>query len=360
MLSQESDIYEDSGLDTNTYFSESSVVANTLLPNTIGLSSNTFDLNSPYFPSLNREILPTYDIRSINNAFTAKRPFETERSEKPELLLLSQPARNHRARYKTEGSRGAVKDRSGRGFPIIKLKGYSKSPVKLRCYIGHDDKIGEPHLFYQASKIIGKHLTPCQVKKIEGIKVVEMELLPENGMQTVVNCIGIVKERNFDVQRKASVLRKKHLFLNEQHGLLEKRSTCCRLVFCCYIPETSETLQTISDPIICTQVLGSPEIHKMSTNRSHVNGGEDLFVIGRNFTKDLKVIFEHESSWRQVVEPEAEYVTQNHFICKIPPFAGPLNHASSAKVLIKVRCGEKCSESASFLYLRNRSISSFI
>lgn len=34
--------------------------------------------------------------------------------QQPELKILSQPARNHRARYRTEGSRGAIKDRMGR------------------------------------------------------------------------------------------------------------------------------------------------------------------------------------------------------------------------------------------------------
>lgn len=35
-------------------------------------------------------------------------------NQEPELRILSQPARNHRARYRTEGSRGAIKDRMGR------------------------------------------------------------------------------------------------------------------------------------------------------------------------------------------------------------------------------------------------------
>ena len=38
-----------------------------------------------------------------------------------QLLILAQPESQHRARYQTEGSRGAVKDRSGNGFPIVKV-----------------------------------------------------------------------------------------------------------------------------------------------------------------------------------------------------------------------------------------------
>lgn len=37
------------------------------------------------------------------------------------LSIVSQPEQQHRARYQTEGSRGAVKDRTGNGFPIVKV-----------------------------------------------------------------------------------------------------------------------------------------------------------------------------------------------------------------------------------------------
>ena len=42
---------------------------------------------------------------------------------KVSLSISKQPERQHRARYQTEGSRGAVKDRSQHGFPTIQLKG---------------------------------------------------------------------------------------------------------------------------------------------------------------------------------------------------------------------------------------------
>ena len=38
-----------------------------------------------------------------------------------ELCILTQPEQQHRARYLTEGSRGAVKDRSQQGYPVIKV-----------------------------------------------------------------------------------------------------------------------------------------------------------------------------------------------------------------------------------------------
>lgn len=53
----------------------------------------------------------------------------TSRDGKCQLQILAQPEQQHRARYQTEGSRGAVKDRSGNGFPIVKLTGYNKPTV---------------------------------------------------------------------------------------------------------------------------------------------------------------------------------------------------------------------------------------
>lgn len=41
---------------------------------------------------------------------------------KVELSLVLQPEEQHRARYQTEGSRGAVKDRSGLGHPTVKVE----------------------------------------------------------------------------------------------------------------------------------------------------------------------------------------------------------------------------------------------
>lgn len=45
----------------------------------------------------------------------------TSRDGSVSLQILSQPEQQHRARYQTEGSRGAVKDRTGNGFPVVKV-----------------------------------------------------------------------------------------------------------------------------------------------------------------------------------------------------------------------------------------------
>lgn len=56
------------------------------------------------------------------------------RDGKAQLQIITQPEQQHRARYQTEGSRGAVKDRSGNGFPVVRLNGYNK-PTTLQVNI---------------------------------------------------------------------------------------------------------------------------------------------------------------------------------------------------------------------------------
>lgn len=53
------------------------------------------------------------------------------RDGKAQLQIITQPEQQHRARYQTEGSRGAVKDRSGNAFPVVRLNGYNK-PTTLQ------------------------------------------------------------------------------------------------------------------------------------------------------------------------------------------------------------------------------------
>lgn len=157
-----------------------------------------------------------------------------------ELRIIKQPETHHRARYMTEGSRGTIKDRTGRGYPVIQLLGYNKSTVKLQCFIGHDQKIGDPHLFYQACEVSGK--TPYTFVKVDGINTIELDLLPKNNMQAVFDCMGILKERNVDVERKVLRNRRKSssahrpgVNATEEAKMIrntnKSRSTHCRMVF---------------------------------------------------------------------------------------------------------------------------------
>jgi len=85
------------------------------------------------------------------------------------------------ARYQTEGSRGAIKDRKGNGFPAVKLVGYDK-PATLQIFIGSDMGRVSPHMFYQACKVTGKSSTPCIEKKVEGTILIEIEFEPSKEM----------------------------------------------------------------------------------------------------------------------------------------------------------------------------------
>lgn len=123
------------------------------------------------------------------------------------LEIINQPEIQHRARYLTEGSRGAVKDQSGRGFPEIKvafythmlfnrcfqfwnsiisfillqLFGYNKAAT-LQVFVGNEAGKVQPHLFYQVCKVCGKHSAPCTERKIDGTVVLEYYLQPESDM----------------------------------------------------------------------------------------------------------------------------------------------------------------------------------
>lgn len=163
-----------------------------------------------------------------------------------QLQILAQPEQQHRARYQTEGSRGAVKDRSGNSFPIVRLQGYEK-PALLEVFIGTDVGRVAPHMFYQACKVSGKNSTPCTEKKEEGTMIIELELRPEQEMLVTCDCVGILKERNVDVE---------HRFPDQSSQRSKKKSTRCRMVFRTSITHedgTTEQLQVCSQPIICSE-----------------------------------------------------------------------------------------------------------
>ncbi|MEJ1276094.1 nuclear factor of activated T cells cytoplasmic calcineurin dependent 3 [Cricetulus griseus] len=118
-----------------------------------------------------------------------------------ELKIEVQPKTHHRAHYETEGSRGAVKASTG-GHPVVKLLGYSEKPINLQMFIGTaDDRYLRPHAFYQVHRITGKTVaTASQEIIIASTKVLEIPLLPENNMSASIDCAGILKLRNSDIE----------------------------------------------------------------------------------------------------------------------------------------------------------------
>lgn len=274
-----------------------------------------------------------------------------------ELKILVQPEQQHRARYLTEGSRGAVKDRKGTGYPAVKLFGYN-NPVTVQVFIGTDQGKAFPHLFYQASKVFGKSSTPCSERKIEGTSVLEIEMSPDKDMTISCDCVGILKERNVDVEHRLALLGGSHRS--------KKRSTRCRIVFRVKIPQNNgawEILQVASAPILCTQPPGVPEVSKKSLSECPIDGKMELFIIGKNFLKDTKVLFREvedysedeefeKVTWEKAVDPDKEYLQPTHLVCRVPPYRD-LDIIEPVNVQLLVYSGGKTSKPHPFTYLPN-------
>ena len=101
--------------------------------------------------------------------------------------------------------------------------------------------------------------------------------------------------------------------------------------------------------------LPSPEILKLSASTSDLKGGGELWIIGKNFQKDTKVVFCHsiagkkEPLWTKLTEPEQEYFHQTHLITQIPPFYN-LDTQDDVEVSVFIKCGEKLSDPLPFTY----------
>ncbi|XP_040298796.1 nuclear factor of activated T-cells, cytoplasmic 3 isoform X4 [Herpailurus yagouaroundi] len=160
-----------------------------------------------------------------------------------ELKIEVQPKTHHRAHYETEGSRGAVKASTG-GHPVVKLLGYNEKPINLQMFIGTaDDRYLRPHAFYQVHRITGKTVaTASQEIIIASTKVLEIPLLPENNMSASIDCAGILKLRNSDIE------------LRKGETDIGRKNTRVRLVFRVHIPQPNGkvlSLQTASIPVEC-------------------------------------------------------------------------------------------------------------
>ncbi|KAG9479146.1 hypothetical protein GDO78_012684 [Eleutherodactylus coqui] len=203
-----------------------------------------------------------------------------------ELRIDVQPKSHHRAHYETEGSRGAVKASTG-GHPIVQLHGYLESePLTIQLFIGTaDDRLLRPHAFYQVHRITGKTVSTTSHETIvSNTKVLEIPLLPENNMKAIIDCAGILKLRNSDIE------------LRKGETDIGRKNTRVRLVFRVHIPQANGrtlTLQAASNPIECSQRSAQelPLVEKQSIDSFPVTGGKKMIVSGHNFHQDSKVIF---------------------------------------------------------------------
>nr|KAF6423199.1 nuclear factor of activated T cells 1 [Rousettus aegyptiacus] len=237
-----------------------------------------------------------------------------------ELRIEVQPKSHHRAHYETEGSRGAVKASAG-GHPSVQLHGYGESePLTLQLFIGTaDDRLLRPHAFYQVHRITGKTVSTTSHEAIlSNTKVLEIPLLPENNMRAIIDCAGVLKLRNSDIE------------LRKGETDIGRKNTRVRLVFRVHIPQPDGrtlSLQVASNPIECSQRSAQelPLVEKQSTASCPVVGGKRMVLSGHNFLQDSKVIFVEKAPdghhiWEMEAKTDRDLCKPNSLVVEIPPF----------------------------------------
>lgn len=108
-----------------------------------------------------------------------------------------------------------------------------------------------------------------------------------------------------------------------------------------------------------------PEICKKSLVSSPAEGGLEMFIVGKNFLKDTKVVFQRRKAplgasgssktsvnaipWEQTVIPDKEYLQQTHLICTVPPYVSQDIVEPIVVQIFIVSAGKK-SETHNFTY----------
>ncbi|XP_062245067.1 nuclear factor of activated T-cells, cytoplasmic 3-like [Platichthys flesus] len=236
-----------------------------------------------------------------------------------ELRMEVQPKSYHRAHYETEGSRGSIKASTG-GHPVVKLSGYSEQPVDMLLFIGTaDDRYLRPHSFYQVHRVTGKTVTTTCQEKIMGYnKVLEIPLLPENHMSASIDCAGILKLRNADIE------------LKKGETDIGRKNTRVRVVLRVALPQPDGRmlwLQTTSNPVECSQRSGQelPQVESFSPAGCSVDGGEELLIIGSNISAQSRVVFQEKGpDGRSMWEMDGRVVTEkssgSSVVVEVPPY----------------------------------------
>ncbi|KAM9309209.1 nuclear factor of activated T-cells, cytoplasmic 1-like [Pholidichthys leucotaenia] len=236
------------------------------------------------------------------------------------LQIEVQPKSHHRAHYETEGSRGAVKALSG-GHPVVQLYGYMESePLTLQLFIGTaDDRLLRPHAFYQVHRITGKTVSTASHEVMQSnTKILEIPLLPENNMRAIIDCAGILKLRNSDIE------------LRKGETDIGRKNTRVRLVFRVHINQPNGrtvSLQTASNPIECSQRSAQelPLVDKQSVDTCPSTGGKMMLLSGLNFLPESKVVFVEKAQdghhlWETEAKVDKDSIKTNALVVEIPPY----------------------------------------
>ncbi|XP_061894249.1 nuclear factor of activated T-cells, cytoplasmic 2-like [Entelurus aequoreus] len=272
------------------------------------------------------------------------------KSSQYELVIQHQPRSHHRAHYETEGSRGPVKTPSG-GHPEVQLHGYQGTALLgLHVFIGTaDERLLKPHAFYQVHRITGKTVTtPSTERMVNGTKVLEIPLQPNNNMRAVIDCVGILKLRNVDIE------------LRNGETNMGRKNTRVRLVFRVHLPQPGGqlvSLQVASLPIECSQHSAQeiPIVNKQNMDRCSVLGGQIMFLTGQNFTCDSRVMFSEKTrDGLQIWEVEATVNRENShakvLVVEVPPYRDrTICHAAKVNFYV-INGRKKRSEPQHFIY----------
>ncbi|KAM8917742.1 nuclear factor of activated T-cells, cytoplasmic 2 isoform 1-T2 [Spinachia spinachia] len=267
-----------------------------------------------------------------------------------ELLIQQEPRSHHRAHYETEGSRGAVKTPNG-GHPEVQLRGYQgTAPLGLQVFIGTaDERILKPHAFYQVHRITGKTVTTASMESwMTGTKVIDIALEPKNHMKAMIDCVGILKLRNADIE------------LGNGETDVGRKNTRVRLVFRVHIPQPGGqvvSLQAASHPIECSQRSAQefPAVERQDLDRCSVLAGQQMVLTGQNFTSDSKVIFsEKTQDGKQIWEVEAtvdrDKTQANMLFVEVPPYRNrSISHPAKVNFYV-VNGKKKRSQPQHFIY----------
>ncbi|XP_003447556.1 nuclear factor of activated T-cells, cytoplasmic 4 isoform X1 [Oreochromis niloticus] len=273
-----------------------------------------------------------------------------------ELRIEVQPRPHHRAHYETEGSRGAVKA-APTGHPVVKLCGYTeRKPLSLQVFVGTaDDRSIRPHPFYQIHRVTGKMVGTASHESVQvGTKLLDIPLSPENNMTALIDCAGILKLRNSDIE------------LRKGETDVGRKNTRVRLVFRTHLPIVPPSappgrvlaLQVASLPIECSQRSAQelPVIESVSLTSCSVEGGEELLLSGTNFLPVSRVLFMERGTDGKLQWEEEAHVDRDNsnecLLCVRVPAYSDLSVSRPVSVNLYVSNGKrKRSSTHCFKYL---------
>ncbi|XP_011617868.1 nuclear factor of activated T-cells, cytoplasmic 4 isoform X3 [Takifugu rubripes] len=273
-----------------------------------------------------------------------------------ELRIEVQPRPHHRAHYETEGSRGAVKA-TPTGHPVVKLCGFTeRKPLSLQVFVGTaDDRSIRPHPFYQIHRVTGKMVGTASHESVQaGTKLLDIPLTPENNMTVLIDCAGILKLRNSDIE------------LRKGETDVGRKNTRVRLVFRVHLPLAPPVapsgrvlaLQVASLPIECSQRSAQelPVIESISLTSCSVEGGEELMLSGSNFLPVSRVLFTERGTdgkfqWEEEAHVDRDNSNECLLCVRIPTYSD-LSIARPVSVNLYVSNGKrKRSSTHCFKYL---------